>query len=118
MFKVYEENKKLKKEIEDLRKNYDIVSLQNNMIFNENSHYESKIEELKKETNELQKEIVELSEKNYELAKKLTNDTTGKIKEFINELEHTVPEDKKTDEILVSGVAWNNVIERLKDIIK
>ena len=45
MFKVYEENKKLKKEIENLRKNYDIVSIQNNIVFKENSHYESKIED-------------------------------------------------------------------------
>lgn len=55
MFEIHKENKRLKKEIEDLRKRYDIVSIQNNLVFKENSHYESKIEELEKEINKLKK---------------------------------------------------------------
>ena len=45
-------------------------------------------------------------------------DSTGKIKEFINELEHNIQVDKITDDTLISGVACDYVIERLKDIIK
>lgn len=67
---------------------------------------------------ELQKEIVELSEKNYELSKKLTNDTAGKIKEFIKELEHNIQVDKDDDEILISSVSCDYVIKRLKEINK
>ena len=118
MFKVYEENKRLKKELEKLNKIIENDSNKSYKRIETESLLRGRIDDLLDKQVLLQKEIVELSEKNYELAKKLTNDTTGKIKEFINELEHTVPEDKKTDEILVSGVAWNNVIERLKDIIK
>lgn len=43
---------------------------------------------------------------------------TEKIKEFINELEHNIQVDKITDDTLISGVACDYVIERLKDIIK
>ena len=118
MFKYYEENKRLKEEIENLNQIIEDDSNESYKRIEMESILRGRIDELLDKQVLLQKEIVELSEKNYELAKKLTNDTTGKIKEFINELEHTVPEDKKTDEILVSGVAWNNVIERLKDIIK
>lgn len=71
-----------------------------------------------KENKKLKEEITELYEKNYELAKKLTDDTTGKIEEFINELEHNIQVDKITDDTLISGVACDYVIERLKDIIK
>lgn len=46
------------------------------------------------------------------------DDVTDKIKEFINELEHNIQVDKSTDEILMSGVACDYVIEKLKDIIK
>ena len=118
MFKVYEENKRLKKELEKLNKIIENDSNKSYKRIETESLLRGRIDDLLDKQASLQKEIVELSEKNYELAKKLKNDTTGKIKEFINELEHTVPEDKKNDEILVSGVAWNNVIERLKDIIK
>lgn len=45
-------------------------------------------------------------------------DSTGKIKEFINELEHNKQVDKITDDTLISGVSCDYVIERLKDIIK
>lgn len=40
------------------------------------------------------------------------------IKDFIDELEHNIQVDKSTDVILMSGVACDYVIERLKDIIK
>lgn len=42
----------------------------------------------------------------------------GKIKEFINELEHNKQVDKDNGETLISGVSCDYVIERLKDIIK
>lgn len=45
-------------------------------------------------------------------------DSTGKIKEFINELEHNIQVDKNTDDTLISGVSCDYVIGRLKDIIK
>lgn len=34
------------------------------------------------------------------------SDSTGKIKEFINELEHNKQVDKNTDDTLISGVSW------------
>ena len=75
--------------------------------------YENQIEtlEIKIETS---KTFVEKLEK----ALKLTNDTTVKIKDFINELEHNIQIDKDSDETLISGVSCDYVIERLKDIIK
>lgn len=45
-------------------------------------------------------------------------DSTGKIKEFINELEHNKQVDKIADDTLISRVDCDYVIERLKDIIK
>ena len=75
--------------------------------------YENQIEtlEIKIETSN---NFVEKLEK----ALKLTNDTTVKIKDFINELEHNIQIDKDSDETLISGVSCDYVIERLKDIIK
>ena len=75
--------------------------------------YENQIEtlEIKIETS---KTFVEKLEK----ALKLTNDTTVKIKDFINELEHNIQIDKDSDETLISGVSCDYVIGRLKDIIK
>ena len=96
MFKIYEENGKL-------------FSL---------SYYKGRIDDLQEKVKQLQKELTELYEKNYELAKKLTNDTTGKIKKLINELEHNKQVDKDNGETLISGVSCDYVIERLKDIIK
>lgn len=118
MIKVYEENKRLKKELEELQKRYDIVSMQNKMVFNKNSYYENKIKELEKQINELRKELTELYKENHELVKKLPNDTTVKIKYFINELEHNIQADKDNGETLISGVSCDYVIGRLKDIIK
>lgn len=46
------------------------------------------------------------------------SDYIEKIKEVIKELEHNIQVDKSTDVILMSGVACDYVIERLKDIIK
>lgn len=45
-------------------------------------------------------------------------DSTGKIKEFINELEHNKQVDKIIDDTLTSAVSCDYVIGRLKDIIK
>lgn len=56
--------------------------------------------------------------KKLENALKQPDDIIDKIKDFINELEHNIQVDKSTDEILMSGVACDYVIERLKDIIK
>lgn len=40
------------------------------------------------------------------------------IKDFINELEHNIQVDRSVDTKLISGVACDYVINRLKDIIK
>lgn len=45
------------------------------------------------------------------------DDTTDKIKEFIKELEHNIQVDKDNN-LDISGVTCDYVIERLKDIIK
>lgn len=133
MLKAYEENKRLKKELEDLRKRYDIVSNQNDMVFKKINYYEYKFEEEEKTSQKLRYKVCELlhqntdlleenakllEEKNNKLAKKNTDDTTDKIKEFINELEHNIQVDRSVDTKLISGVACDYVIERLKDIIK
>ena len=44
MFEYYKENKRLKKEIENLRKSYDIISNQNDMVFKKIGYYEDKLE--------------------------------------------------------------------------
>lgn len=118
IFKEIKENKKLKKELEKLNKIIENDSNKSYKRIETESLLRGRIDDLLDKQVLLQKEIVELSEKNYELANKLTNDITGKIKEFINELEHNIQVDKSTDELLISGVACDYVIEKLKDIIK
>ena len=118
MFKVYEQNKRLKKELEKLNKIIENDSNKSYKRIETESLLRERIDDLLDKQVLLQKEIVELSEKNYELAKKLTNDTPGKIKEFINELEHNIQADKDNGETLISGVSCDYVIGRLKDIIK
>lgn len=122
MFKIYKENKALIKENTKLKTELKNKEEQHSKLIQKRlereSYLTSKIDNLLVKKVELENKIVELSEKNYELAKKLTNDTTDKIKEFINELEHNIQVDKSTDEILMSGVACDYVIEKLKDIIK
>lgn len=74
MFKYYEENKRLKKEIEKLNK---IIENDSNKIYNRietESILRGRIDDLLDKQASLQKEIVELSEKNYELAKKLNKE--------------------------------------------
>ena len=133
MFKYYNENKRLKKELEDLRNRYDIVSEQNKQVFKKIDYYQNKLREeentsqklrykvyelLQQNTNLLEENSKLLEEKNNGLAKKTTNDTTDKIKEFIKELKHNIQADKSVDDKLISGVACDYVIEKLKDIIK
>ena len=118
MFKVYEENKRLKKELEKLNKIIENDSNESYKRIEMESLLRGRIEDLLDKQVLLQKEIVELSEKNYELAKKLTNDNTGKIKDFINELEQNIQVDRSVDTKLISGVTYDYVIEKLKDIIK
>lgn len=133
MFEYYKENKRLKKEIENLRKSYDIISNQNDMVFKKIGYYEDKFEKeenisqklrykvcelLYQNTDLLERNIKLLEEKNNKLAKNFTDDTTGKIKEFINELEHNKQVDKIIDDTLTSAVSCDYVIGRLKDIIK
>jgi hypothetical protein len=67
MFKYYEENKRLKKEIEDLRKNYDIVSNQNNMVFKKLGYYEDKLEKEENISQELRYKVCELLHQNTDL---------------------------------------------------
>lgn len=74
MFKVYEENKRLKKEIENL---YEIIKDDSNESYKRietESFLRGRIDDLLDKQVLLQKEIVELSEKNYELAKKLNKE--------------------------------------------
>ena len=82
---------------------------------NEIDSYKNEIEELEIKI-ELSEQIVEKLEKALKQIDK--PDSTEKIKEFINELEHNIQVDKNTDDTLISGVSCDYVIEKLKDIIK
>lgn len=77
--------------------------------------YENQIETLEIKI-EISNNFVEKLEEALKQLDKL--DSTGKIKEFINELEHNIQVDKIADDKLISGVSCDYVIERLKDIIK
>lgn len=77
--------------------------------------YENQIETLEIKI-EISNNFVEKLEEALKQLDKL--DSTGKIKEFINELEHNIQVDKNTDDTLISGVSCDYVIGRLKDIIK
>lgn len=68
---------------------------------------------LLEQQNEIYDKIKEKIEKSLEQA----DDVINKIKEFINELEHNKQVDKD-DNLDISGVSCDYVIERLKDIIK
>ena len=76
--------------------------------------YENQIETLEIKI-EISNNFVEKLEKALKQLDK--PDSTEKIKEFINELEHNIQVDKNTDDTLISGVSCDYVIERLKDII-
>lgn len=77
--------------------------------------YENQIETLEIKI-EISNNFVEKLEKALKQLDK--PDSTEKIKEFINELEHNIQVDKNTDDTLISGVSSDYVIERLIDIIK
>lgn len=77
--------------------------------------YENQIETLETKI-EISNNFVEKLEKALKQLDK--PDSTEKIKEFINELEHNIQVDKNTDDTLTSAVSCDYVIERLKDIIK
>ena len=55
--------------------------------------------------------------KKLEKALKQPDDITNKIKDFIKELEHNIQVDNDNN-LDISGVSCDYVIERLKDIIK
>ena len=74
MFKVYEENKRLKKEIEKLNKIIENDSNKSYKRIETESLLRGRIDDLLDKQVLLQKEIVELSEKNYELAKKINKE--------------------------------------------
>ena len=76
--------------------------------------YENQIEELEIKI-ELSNNFVEKLEKALKQIDK--PDSIGKIKEFINELEHNIQADKIADDKLTSAVSCDYVIKRLKDII-
>lgn len=116
MFKYYEENKKMKEELEELKAQYYKMHDEKTRELFNLSYYNNKIDELNKKIRQLQEELIKLYEKNYELVKKIADD--DKIEEFINELEHNIQVDKNTDDTLISGVSCDYVIEKLKDIIK
>ena len=82
---------------------------------NEIDSYKNEIEELEIKI-EISNNFVEKLEKALKQIDK--PDSIGKIKEFINELEHNIQVDKNTDDTLISGVSCDYVIGRLKDIIK
>ena len=77
--------------------------------------YENQIETLEIKI-EISNNFVEKLEKALKQIDK--PDSIGKIKEFINELEHNIQVDKIADDKLTSAVSCDYVIERLKDIIK
>lgn len=77
--------------------------------------YENQIETLEIKI-EISNNFVEKLEKALKQLDK--PDSTEKIKEFINELEHNKQVDKDNGETLISGVSCDYVIEKLKDIIK
>ena len=118
MINIFKENKKMKEELEELKAQYYKINDEKTIELFNLSYYNNKIDELNKKIRQLQEELTKLYEKNYELAKKITDDTTDKIEEFINELEHNIQVDKNTDDTLISGVSCDYVIEKLKDIIK
>lgn len=74
MFKIYEENKRLKKELEKLNKILESDSNKSYKRIETESILRGRIDDLLDKQILLQKEIVELSEKNYELAKKLNKE--------------------------------------------
>ena len=74
MINVFKENKKLKKEIEELQARYDRMCREEDKeLFNLN-YYNNRIDKLEKKITELKKELIDLYEKNYELAKKLNKE--------------------------------------------
>ena len=74
MFKIYEENKRLKEEMEELQARYDrLCNTDRTEIFNL-SYYNDRIDKLEKEINNFKRELTESYEKNYELAKKLNKE--------------------------------------------
>lgn len=113
--RLQKENFELLVQLEDIQDKLFRYQKENLYLRNE---FRDKERNQQDKINELKKELTELYENNYKLAKKLTNDTTDKIKEFINELEYNIQVDKDNDETLISGVSCDYVIERLKDIIK
>lgn len=74
MFKIYEENKRLKKELEKLNKIIENDSNKSYKRIETESILRGRIDDLLDENISLKKEIVELSENNYELAKKLNKE--------------------------------------------
>lgn len=74
MFKIHEENKRLKKELEKLNKIIESDSNKSYKRIETESLLRGRIDDLLDKQVLLQKEIVELSEKNYELAKKLNKE--------------------------------------------
>ena len=117
MINVFKENKELKKENTRLKKEISDDDYYHKSFLKREQYYINKIDDLQEKVKQLQKELIELYEKNYELAKKSTDDTTIKIKEFINKLEHNIKVDNDNN-LKISGVTCDYVIDRLKDIIK
>ena len=117
MINVFKENKELKKENIRLKKEISDDDYYHNSFLKREQYYINKIDDLQKKVKQLQKELIELYEKNYELAKKSSDDTTIKIKEFINELKHNIQVDNDNN-LKISGVTCDYVIDRLKDTIK
>ena len=87
MFKYYEENKRLKKEIEDLRKRYDIVSNQNDTVFKKIDYYKYKFEEEGKTSQKLRYQVCELLHQNIYLLEenaKLLEEKHNKLANKLN----------------------------------
>ena len=74
MYKCYEENKKLKEEIEYLKAQYyKMCDEENGKLFSL-SYYKGIIDDLQEKVKQLQKELTELYEKNYKKKKKLNKE--------------------------------------------
>ena len=67
LLRIYKENQELKSKLEDLSKEYDIVSNQNDMVFKKIDYYKYKFEEEEKTSPKLRYKVCELLHQNIDL---------------------------------------------------
>lgn len=74
MINVFKENKRLKKEVENLESSLECYRNQDLIKMNGYTITLDRNKKLEEKVKQLQKELIELYEKNYELAKKLNKE--------------------------------------------